>query len=136
MKRQWSTPRRTDLEGSERSMELATALAQIADPDFLEKVIQAKALLDSVGGQFYIAAYRTKYDIVSGEPVEDLKQPGRYETDGYLIDYGHIARINRQDAEPDAKGALPNPVEEVRQALEEIEAEESEPAEDIEAVAS
>lgn len=102
MRRDFHTVRRADLEGHQRSMELAQALAMTTDPETLEKLIQIKSLLDSVGGQVYIAAYRTKYG-PDGKPVEDVREPGSYETDGYLFRYEHIAKINRQAAEPDAK---------------------------------
>lgn len=102
MKRQFHTVRRPDLEGSPRSHALAAALAEKCDPELLERFLEIKAILDSIGGQVYFAAYRTKYS-PEGVPLEDVKQPGRYETDGYVFHWEHIARINRQRIEPDAK---------------------------------
>lgn len=103
MVRQFHTVRVREFEGSERSLQLATALAQVCDPDTLEKLLQIKTSLDTIGGQVYIAAYRTKYDAATGEPLGDVKNPGVYETDGYLFQYEHIAKVNRQPREPDAK---------------------------------
>ena len=104
MKRQFHVVRRPDLEGSPRSHALAAALAEKCDPEFLERILELKCLFDSIGGQVYTAAYRTKYDTRTGEPVKDVKnEPGRYETDGYVFHYEHIAKINRQAPEPDAK---------------------------------
>jgi hypothetical protein len=110
MKRQWHTARIPELDGSDRSMQLAAAIAQVSDPQTLEALLQGLTLLDRVGGQLYIAAYRTKYkteqDPSTGEfrrlPVRDVREPGSYETDGLVFHYEHIAKITRQDPEPDA----------------------------------
>lgn len=110
MRRQWNSPRFVDDEGTARTLELATALAQMADPDFLEKVIHLKSMLDSIGGQVYIAAYRDKFD-GQGNKLEDHKQPGDYATIGYLFHYDHIAKITRAPVEPDAKLSEPRQLE-------------------------
>jgi hypothetical protein len=129
MRRQFHTVRRVDLEGHERSLELAQALAVTTDPDTMEKLVQIKALLDSVGGQVYIAAFRTKYR-ADGTPVENVQEPGKYETDGYLFQYEHIAKINRQDVEPDAKPEeTPDELPEVAAALDAVAEAEDEPEE-------
>lgn len=102
-------------------MQLATALAQVCDPETLERLLQIKTLLDSVGGQAYICAFRNKYRVALTpegdeylEPLDDVKQPGKYLTDGYAIQYEHIAKINRQAVEQDERempDSLPEPEE-------------------------
>ena len=119
MIREWFSTRRQELEGHERSLQLATALAMKTDPDTMEKLLEVKNLLDSVGGQVYIAAFRNKYKTVveNGQlvdvPVDDPKdEAGKYVTDGYVFHYEHIAKLNRQRPEPDDKhtpDTLPTP---------------------------
>jgi hypothetical protein len=90
-------------EGSERSMQLATALAQIADPDFLERVIHLKSSLDAWGGEAYIAAERRPLDPATGR-ICDHNTPGReYATLGYITHYGHRVKgaIRGAVEEPD-----------------------------------
>lgn len=118
MRRGWNVVRNRDAEGDERSLELAGALAAISDPDFLERVLHAKTMLDSVGGQIFIAAVRNKYavktlrtaagHIVAEERdlLEDRKAPGEYETDAYLFHYDHIATALR-DARKEADSEFP-----------------------------
>ncbi len=96
-----------ELEGSERSAELATALAQTCDPEFLEALVHAKALIDAVGGQVFIAGVRNKYEVktvrdaagnILGESkqlLDDHSLPGEYATDAYLFHYEHIATALR-----------------------------------------
>ena len=136
MIRQTSNPRRVDLEGHDRSQQLGLALAQICDPETLEKLIHMKTTLDSIGGQFYVAAFRNKYKTVADEegqmlvPVDDPTEPGQYHTDGYVFHYEHIAKLNRQRAEPDAKRSeTPDTLYAVEDVDEQAdEAPEAEPA--------
>lgn len=86
-------------------MQYATALAQIADADFIESVVQAKSLLDRVGGEFTIAAYREKLD-GEGRPAQD--RPGTYETLGYRFYYDHHSKLTHSPAEPNAKREEPS----------------------------
>lgn len=102
MRRAFHSPRIPEFEGSDRSNQLAAALAQVSDPEFLQAVLDLKAMLDRVGGQVYIAAYRQKYG-PDGQPVEDPKEPGRYETEGYAFHYEHIAKLTNAPREPDPK---------------------------------
>lgn len=124
MRRGWNVVRDRTEEGSERSLELATALAQTSDPDFLEQVVHAKALLDAVGGQVFIAAVRNKYAVITvrdragnvlgeqREVLEDRKQPGEYETDAYLFHFDHIATALRDAArQPDSEFPAEGPAE-------------------------
>lgn len=132
MKRQWHTARQPELDGSERSTQLALAIAQVADPATLEALLQTLTLLDRIGGQVYIAAYRRKYAPVESEQgtyfqaVDDVKQPGTYMTDGFVFHYEHIAKLPRQSPEPDADLAepLPNPNGDVAEVLAGVEGDE------------
>lgn len=101
MRRAFYTPRIPEAEGVERSQELALALAQTADPEFIEAIIHLKSMLDRIGGQVYIAAYRNKYDPNTGAVLEDPRAPGRHETDGYAFHYEHIAKLTNAPREPD-----------------------------------
>lgn len=103
MRRAFYSPRLHTEEGSERAVELAVALAQISDEEFLRTIIDIKAALDRIGGQVYIAAFRNKYDPATGEQLEDPSAPGRYETDGYAIHYEHIAKLTDSPREPDPR---------------------------------
>lgn len=125
MRRQWAVPRDRDLEGSDRSLELAQALAVKVDPDTLEKLVELVSLLHSIGGQAFVCAIRSKYQTVVADNPElaaalgvqvgqririkvDPDQPGTYETDALAIHYEHIATAARdQDREPDAKLPVP-----------------------------
>jgi hypothetical protein len=107
-------------EGSDRSMQLATALAQIADPDFLERVIHLKSSLDAWGGEAYIAAERRPVDPATGR-ICDHNTPGReYATLGYITHYGHRVKraIHGAVEEPDEqlgvepRESVPIPVQE------------------------
>ena len=123
MRRQWSTVRDHEAEGSDRSQQLGLTLAAICDPETLEKLIHLKALLDANGGQALICAYRNKYGYqdqvdANGDAykvkvrLEDPQEPGVYETDGYLIHFDHIAttlRSRQPEREPDAKPEKPMP---------------------------
>lgn len=102
MRRDFYTPRIVTDEGSQRSNELAVALAQVADPEFIEAVIHLKSMLDRIGGQAYVVAFRNKYNPRTGEVITDPEAPGRHETEGYVFHYEHIARLSGQDKEPDA----------------------------------
>jgi hypothetical protein len=72
-----------------------------------------------------MAAYRRKYapqQVGEGTvylPVEDMKDPGTYMTDGFVFHYEHIAKLPRQSPEPDAdlSEPLPNPNGELQEAL-------------------
>lgn len=96
-------------------MQLATALAQVSDPDFLEAVLHIKSMLDRLGGQMYLAGYREKFD-GEGRLLSDHKQPGNYETVGYLFHYDHIAKITQAPNEPDANLKQPMTLEVVEDA--------------------
>lgn len=116
MRRGRTVVRRRDLEGSERSHGLAAALAEMSSPEFLEALVHGVAQLDSIGGQLFIAAVRNKYAKVTvtndagevlGEQwdrLEDHKDPGDYETDGYVIHWDHIATaVRNARKEPDTE---------------------------------
>jgi hypothetical protein len=103
MRRPFYAPRIVEAEGSDRSQELATALAMTCDPEYLEALVHLKSMLDRIGGQVYIAAYRKKYNPQTGEELDDPSKPGRYETEGYAFHYEHIAKITNAPREPDRK---------------------------------
>lgn len=122
MRRGTSIVRDRELEGSERSAELATALAQICDPGLLEALVHAKAMLDYNGGQIFIAAVRNKYRITTqrspegnivGETrtlLENRQEPGNYETDAYVFHFDHIATALRSaKKEPDTQFPVDSP---------------------------
>jgi hypothetical protein len=115
MRRGTNIVRDRELEGSSRSAELATALAQIACPELLEAIVHGVSLLHFTGGQIFIAGVRNKYrvttlrnelgNVVAEERtlLEDRREPGNYETDGYVFHYDHIATALRgARKEPDS----------------------------------
>ena len=105
----------------------------------LEKILWAVNLLDSVGGQVYIGAFRNKYDETGNRiPKADLSAtPGEYETDGYVVNWNSHAEVIRDAIrEPNVKlpaeapAELAAPGEEGGPALDPIDlAEEAEDAE-------
>lgn len=106
MERSWNIVRDHEAEGSARSGELAAALAQVADPELLEKVLWAVNLLDSVGGQVTIAAFRNKYDAQGGRIAKEnlSSTPGNYETEGYVVHWDSMAEVIRDAMrEPNVK---------------------------------
>jgi hypothetical protein len=103
MKRTSSSLRNELEEGGQRSQQLAVALAQISDPEFLELCVHMKAALDAFGGQVTIQALRNKYS-VTGERLTDLTKDGNYATDGYGAHYDHWAGGSSQkEPNTDAK---------------------------------
>lgn len=102
MNRNGSIIREFEAEGSDRSLQLAHALAQISDPEFLERIVHLKSSLDAWGGECYISAQRKPIDPATGR-ICDHNTPGReYGTLGYVIHYGHRQRaIIDQPEEPD-----------------------------------
>lgn len=112
MERGWNVIRDREGEGSPRSAELATALAQVADPELLERLLWAVTLLDSVGGELYIGAFRNKYDEQGNRiPKANLREtPGEYETDGYVLRWDSMAEMIRDaQREPNVKGPAEPP---------------------------
>lgn len=107
MNRQFALYRDREYEGSDRSLQLATALAQVADPEFLEKLLHVKSSLDAFGGEAFISAQRVPIDPATGKKV-DHNTPGReYVTMAYAISYRHRAtKIKNQVAQPDDPGEV------------------------------
>lgn len=114
MRRGTPVLRDRELEGSERSYQLANTLAGIASPELLEQLIFAVSKLHDIGGQTFIAAVRSKYakhtvrnprGEILGEHLEllaDPREPGQYETDAYVFHWDHIATaIRGAEREPD-----------------------------------
>lgn len=103
MKRTSSSLRNELEEGGQRSQQLAVALAQISDPEFIEMVVHMKSALDAFGGQVTISALRNKY-AVTGERLSDLTKDGEYATDGYGCHYDHWAGgSSKKEPNTDAK---------------------------------
>jgi len=73
--------------GDEYAASKATALAQLADAPTIEKFVQAIAMMEMVGGQFYCQAVRAKFDadnqLIPDERAKDT--PGRWQTVGYVF---------------------------------------------------
>jgi hypothetical protein len=101
MKRSSSSLRDVRDEGSDRSHQLAIALAQICDPELLETLVHLKSALDEFGGEFRVVSMRHKYS-PTGERLEDLTSDGEFFTDGYLTHYSHYAK----DAPPEPNTEL------------------------------
>jgi hypothetical protein len=102
MKRSGSSLRDERNEGSERSQQLAAALAQVSDPEFLERVLHMKSALDEFGGEFRVQALRHKYDPV-GNRLEDMTLDGEYYTDAYMTHYSHYAKDAPQEPNDELK---------------------------------
>lgn len=73
--------------GDDYALSKATALAQLADAPTIEKFVQAIAMMEMVGGQFYCQAVRAKFDsddnLIPDERAKDT--PGRWQTVGYVF---------------------------------------------------
>jgi hypothetical protein len=87
-------------EGSERSQQLAVALAQIADPELLEALVHHVAAVHEYGGEFYVGAARDRFQIESDQLVR-VEQGGTFLTYGHVVAYNKKARIKGQTIEPD-----------------------------------
>lgn len=103
MRREWQNHR--GVPADEKAHEMAIALANTADGDFIESIVQAKAALDRFGGSVTIAAYREKLD-ANGERVPE-SAVGTHETLGYLFQYDHYNKTPGAPAEPNADFAEP-----------------------------
>lgn len=103
MKRDWQNVR--GVPADEKAHEQAIALANTADGDFIESLVQAKAALDRFGGVVTIAAYREKIDANGDRVGED--GVGTHETLGYLFTYDHYNRTPGAPKEPNADLANP-----------------------------
>lgn len=108
MNRSWATVRdrySEELgEGSQRAHQLAQLLAEVADAEFIQSIINAKTAADQFGGQMFVAAKREKFD-AEGHPTTSV---GTFETVGYVFHFGHkVTAIHNAVPEPDA----PFPVE-------------------------
>lgn len=107
MRRGTTVVRDRDQEGSERSQQLALTLAGIACPELMEQLVYAVSKAHSIGGQFFLAAGRSKYgkrtvrnnqgEILgeTWELLEDPREAGDYETDYYVLHWDHIATAIR-----------------------------------------
>jgi hypothetical protein len=83
--RSWLTTRGgVAAHGDEDAVRLGHALAQISDADFIQSVIDAKTLLDRVGGQVFIGAPRQKFDR-DGNAISE--GAGEYVTVAYFFNY-------------------------------------------------
>lgn len=73
--------------GDEYAHSKATALAQIGDAPTIEKIVQAFAMLDLLGGQFYVQAVRAKFDADGNRiPDEQAKDThGSWQTVGFAF---------------------------------------------------
>lgn len=90
-----------NVPGDEEAASRATALANIADAPTIEKLVQAFAMFDLVGGQLYVQARRFKYRKVAvddpesplhGEVIEERipdeevrETPGEWRTVGFVF---------------------------------------------------
>ena len=108
MRRNWQCLRGQG--GSDDAHRLASALAEIADAEFIERVLQGKAALDAFGGELRIGAYREKLDAEGARVGKD--DTGTYETLGYLFDYNHHNKATAGPTEPNAKDDDPPPLPE------------------------
>jgi hypothetical protein len=103
-------------EGSERSQQLALALAQIADPELLEALVHSVGALHEFGGEVYIGAARNRFQ-ADGERLVRVEQGGSFLTYGHVIAYNTRARIKGQPVEPD-QGYEQHPAPEFEEAEE------------------
>lgn len=99
MERTWQSPNLAG--GDEEAHRLASALAEIADAEFIESIIHAKSMLDRIGGTIRIGAYRDRFS-AQGEKVGP-DEPGTFQTLGYLYHYEHYNKLTNGPDEPNAK---------------------------------
>ena len=92
--RAWKYDRVPEAHGSEESHALARALAEISDPLFLESVLHAKSALDRFGGEFYIGAFRLKFDR-EGNPIK--RGNGDFETVAYACHWNSRNTAGEQE---------------------------------------
>ncbi len=99
-------------EGSERAIQLGAALGAKCSAEMMEALSDAISVLNSIGGQIFLAAERPKFvETPEGlQELEDHHQPGKYVTIGYVLHYNHIATSLRAPKEPDSTpDDLPDP---------------------------
>lgn len=87
-------------EGSERSQQLAHALAQIADPELLEALVHHVAALHEFGGEVYIGGVRDRFRAEGGSLLK-VTEGGSFLTYGHVVAYNKKSRVKGQQAEPD-----------------------------------
>lgn len=92
MKRAWASNHVEAWEGDDDAAQAATALAQIADAEFIRSVVAAKGALDHFGGQFLIVAKRVPVN-AKGEQDPDGKER---RTVAYVHCYEHVATALRE----------------------------------------
>lgn len=89
--------------GDEDALQVAQALANVCDAETLRSLLDLKVLLDRVGGEGYIGAYRIKVDPeghqIPPEEMQDPNRPGTYLTMGYLFTYDPVAKKTRRATE-------------------------------------
>jgi hypothetical protein len=106
---------RSNQAGSEESHRLANALAEIADPEFLESVLQAKAALDRFGGQVFLVAKRDPLDPEGNVVTPDR---GAWETWAYVFHYTEkLTAINAGAIEDNTLDRLPIDAQELIQKM-------------------
>jgi hypothetical protein len=90
--RAWREPRVAEAHGSDESHALARALAETADPLFIQSVIDAKAALDRFGGELFIGTDRRKFN----RDGEEINQGvGDFETVGYAFHWNSRTQIGK-----------------------------------------
>lgn len=87
-------------EGNEDAQSVALALAAVSDAEFLRSLLTAKTAMDQFGGQYVVAAKRSKVD---GEGRIDNENGAERVTIAYAHSYQHVADVLRQEGEPDSK---------------------------------
>lgn len=92
MKRTWQHPTYpTNDEGSEEAHRLAQTLAGVCDSATMRSFIDAKTAMDRFGGNFFVTAYREKFDAYGNRiPAADTETPGTMQTVGFLCHYEHL----------------------------------------------
>lgn len=143
--RVWNTARAgTDEEGvvllgpdggDEEALQYAHALANVCDAETLRSLLDGIVLLQRVGGEFYVGAYRIKVSSRDGKKIAPSDPaPGTYLTAGYLFEYDPVAKKTRAATqapeEPQPGLTQPIPLVPEQDVAEPVDSEE-EPAPEL-----
>jgi hypothetical protein len=106
MNRQRLLNRDFEGEGTDDARQIALALAELCDRNFLELLLRHKVALDEFGGEIYLAAVRDKFD-KNGRPAAHNDPEGSFLTYAYIVNYGSKAQLKVEA--PNEEAAQPTP---------------------------
>jgi hypothetical protein len=88
---------RAEGRGGARLRGVARALAEIADPLFIQSVLDAKSALDRFGGELFVGTDRRKFN---SQGQEISRGVGDFETVAYVFHWNSRTQIGTEIEEP------------------------------------